>query len=146
MEGKVFDRTQILKFLLVGVVNTIVGAGIMFALYNLAHCSYWFSSAMNYVACGIVSFVLNKHFTFQNDEKSVFQFLLFAFVTFVCYLIAYIGAKKLVRLALASLEETTRDNIALACGMCLYTALNFFGQKFIVFAENRTENRAEVEK
>ena len=28
-----------LRFLLVGVVNTLVGAGIMFLLYNLAGCS-----------------------------------------------------------------------------------------------------------
>lgn len=38
------DR-KLAKFLLVGVVNTLVGTAIMFGLYNLAHCSYWASSA-----------------------------------------------------------------------------------------------------
>ena len=28
------------KFLLVGVVNTLAGMGIMFGLYNVAGCSY----------------------------------------------------------------------------------------------------------
>lgn len=38
------DNT-VLRFALVGVVNTLVGMAIMFGLYNLAHCSYWMSSA-----------------------------------------------------------------------------------------------------
>ena len=37
------------EFLLVGVVNTLAGMGIMFGLYNAAGCSYWASSAANYV-------------------------------------------------------------------------------------------------
>lgn len=39
-----FDA-KLWKFLLVGVINTLVGTGIMFGLYNLANCSYWVSSA-----------------------------------------------------------------------------------------------------
>ena len=61
MEQKFFDRTM-LKFLLVGMVNTLVGAGTMFLLYNAANCSYWFASAANYAAGGVVSFFLNKYF------------------------------------------------------------------------------------
>jgi putative flippase GtrA len=65
--SKVFDR-HFLKFLLVGVVNTIIGSTIMFALYNAAHLSYWLSSACNYVFTSIVSFFLNKYFTFAVKE------------------------------------------------------------------------------
>ena len=39
MTQKLIDKTTI-KFLIVGVINTIVGSGTMFLLYNLAHCSY----------------------------------------------------------------------------------------------------------
>ena len=52
---KLLDKT-VLRFLLVGVVNTLIGAGLMFLLYNVANCSYWLSSAVNYVVGGIVSF------------------------------------------------------------------------------------------
>ena len=58
------------KFVLVGIVNTLVGTGVMFAAYNLLHLSYWVSSASNYVVGSIVSYFLNKYFTFQNKEKS----------------------------------------------------------------------------
>lgn len=50
-----FDA-KLWKFLLVGVINTLVGTGIMFGLYNLANCSYWVSSAANYVLTSILSF------------------------------------------------------------------------------------------
>lgn len=65
---KFFDPSM-LRFLLVGVVNTLVGAGIMFLLYNLAGCSYWLSSAANYIVGGVVSYFLNKYYTFKNTER-----------------------------------------------------------------------------
>ena len=35
------------KFVLVGIVNTLVGTAVMFAAYNVLHLSYWISSACN---------------------------------------------------------------------------------------------------
>ena len=83
------------KFLLVGVVNTLAGMGIMFGLYNVAGCSYWVSSAANYVLTSILSFFLNKHFTFQSRERGAGQAVRFAANIAVCYLIAYGIAKPL---------------------------------------------------
>ena len=65
MKSKIINNTLV-KFLAVGVLNTIIVAGTMFLLYNLAHASYWLSSAANYVVGGIVSFFLNKYFTFES--------------------------------------------------------------------------------
>lgn len=72
MKEKVLNST-VLRFVLVGIVNTLVGTAIMFGLYNLAHCSYWISSASNYILTSVLSFFLNKIFTFQNKEKDVRQ-------------------------------------------------------------------------
>ena len=49
-----------IKFLIVGVVNTLFGTAIMFGLYNLAGCSYWISSAANYFFGSILSFFLTN--------------------------------------------------------------------------------------
>ena len=57
---------KLLRFIIVGCINTVVGTAIMFGLYNLASCSYWVSSAANYILTSILSFFLNKYFTFQN--------------------------------------------------------------------------------
>ena len=45
---KLIDRT-LLKFVVVGVINTLFGSAVMFAVYNLLGCSYWVSSAANYI-------------------------------------------------------------------------------------------------
>ncbi|MDY3617399.1 GtrA family protein [Agathobaculum sp.] len=126
---------KLAKFLLVGVVNTLVGTAIMFGLYNLAHCSYWVSSAANYILTSILSFFLNKYFTFQNKENSVSQVLRFAANIAVCYLLAYGIAKPLCLQLLASASTAVRDNVSMFVGMCLFTGFNYLGQRFFAFKE-----------
>jgi putative flippase GtrA len=132
MEQKFFDRTM-LKFLLVGMVNTLVGAGTMFLLYNAANCSYWFASAANYAAGGVVSFFLNKYFTFQNRRWSWNQVGKFIVSVVACYLIAYGAAKPLTIAILAGQDPRIQENLAMLAGMCLYTGLNYLGQRFFAF-------------
>ena len=132
MKTQLFDRT-VIKFLAVGVVNTLVGCGTMFLLYNLAHCSYWVSSAANYVVGGIVSFFLNKYFTFQNKTWEWSQVWKFAVNVTVCYLLGYGLAKSLVLHLLAGQAVNVQENVAMLVGMCLYTGLNYLGQRFFAF-------------
>lgn len=129
---KFFDPSM-LRFLLVGVVNTLVGAGIMFLLYNLAGCSYWLSSAANYIVGGVVSYFLNKYYTFKNTERSWRQVLRFALNVAVCWLLAYGIAKPLALRLLAGFDERLQTNAAMLAGLCLYTALNYLGQRFFAF-------------
>ena len=88
-----------------------------------------------YIVGGIVSYFLNKYFTFQNKEKSLKQILLFIINLAVCYFIAYFCAKKTVYYLMSDYSEKLRDNLALFTGMCLYTGLNYIGQRLIVFSE-----------
>lgn len=68
---------RFLKFMVVGVVNTVVGTAVMFVMYNVFHQSYWISSASNYVVGSILSYFLNKYFTFESKKKSLSQVLKF---------------------------------------------------------------------
>lgn len=129
---KLIDKT-LFKFLFVGVLNTIFGASIMFLLYNVFKCSYWFSSCCNYIFGGILSFFLNKFFTFKNRQKSFKQIIFFIISIFICYFIAYIGARRLIYFCLKSQNQKILDNVAMFFGMCIYTALNYIAQKFIIF-------------
>lgn len=121
------------KFLLVGVVNTLVGTAIMFGLYNLAHCGYWFSSAANYVLTSILSYFLNKYFTFKNTETGWRPVLRFALNIAVCYLLAYGIAEPLMRWALSAATPALRDNAAMLTGMVLFTGFNYLGQRLFAF-------------
>ena len=133
---KLIDKTTI-KFLLVGVINTIVGTSIMFLLYNVGHMNYWVSSAANYIVGSIVSFFLNKYFTFQNKEKSVQQIVRFVVNISVCYLLAYGIARPLIRAIFSFAEKVVQDNVAMLAGMCLFVEFNYLGQRFLVFKEEK---------
>lgn len=124
-----------IKFLIVGVVNTLFGTAIMFGLYNLAGCSYWVSSAANYVFGSILSFFLNKNFTFQNKgslQKTLPKFVL---NILLCYLLAYGIAKPTALYLLKDCAVTIQENIAMFVGMCLFTAFNYIGQRYFAFKE-----------
>ncbi len=126
---------KLLKFLLVGVVNTLVGSAIMFGLYNLAGWGYWLSSAMNIFLTSVLSFFLNKYFTFQSRGWSLGQVVRFAVNILLCYLAAYGVAQPLCRLALAGAGETVRNNVSMLLGMVLFTGLNYLGQRLFAFRE-----------
>lgn len=128
---------KLAKFLLVGVINTLVGTAIMFGLYNLAHASYWVSSAANYILTSILSFFLNKYFTFGSKEKSVSEVVRFALNIAVCYLLAYGIAKPLCLHLLSGASAQLRDNVSMFVGMCLFTGFNYLGQRFFAFREKK---------
>lgn len=137
---KIFDPT-FFRFIVVGVINTLVGYGVMFGLYNLAglhlwgDTGYWISSAANYVVGSIVSFFLNKHFTFRNQEKGAGVVIRFVVNITVCYLLAYGLAKPAVSWALGGmgLSEQLQGNLTMLFGSGLFVLLNYFGQRFFAF-------------
>lgn len=127
-----FDIT-FAKFIVVGVINTLLGTAVMFIAYNMFHLSYWVSSAANYVVGSICSYFLNKYFTFNNKEKSPVIVIKFIINITVCYLAAYGGAQRLIMWLLSDFSAKWQDNIAMLCGMGLFVILNYFGQRFFAF-------------
>ena len=121
--GLFTDKT-FMKFVMVGVVNTIFGTTIMFVFYNLFHLSYWVSSASNYFFGGILSYMLNKHFTFRYKEKGFASLLRFATNILTCYLLAYGIAKPLMRWILSDFSITIQENVSMLLGMCLFVVFN----------------------
>ena len=135
-----FDPT-FFRFILVGCINTLVGYGVMFGLWNLAglhmlgDTGYWISSAANYIIGSIVSYFLNKHFTFRNREKGMGVVIRFVVNISVCYLLAYGLAKPAVAWVLGGmgLSGQLQGNLTMLAGSCLFVLLNYFGQRFFAF-------------
>ncbi len=136
MKKKLFDVIT-LKFLLVGVINTLVGAGVMFMLYNLFGVNYWISSAANYVVGSIVSYLLNKYYTFNCPEFSIKEVFRFIINIVVCYGIAYGLAKPAAYFIFQGLESNIKDNLAMLAGAGFFVVLNYFGQRFFAFAKSK---------
>lgn len=139
---KILDPT-FFRFLIVGVINTLVGTAVMFGLYNVAglhtwgQVGYWLSTIGNYTVGSVVSFFLNKHFTFKSKEKGKAVVIRFVINIAVCMVLAYGIAQKCVEMALAEtfLSEQLQGNISMLVGMGLFVVLNYFGQRFFAFKQ-----------
>lgn len=131
MKNKLLDAS-ILKFLLVGVGNTLLSAVLMLLLEGLG---YWPSTAIAYVAGAVMSFFLNRKFTFQSQETMGRSAVKFALNVAVCYALAYSIAQPLGGMVLGAMGFTGLwlERLTKLGGMGLYTILNYFGQRFFAF-------------
>ena len=122
-----------MKFAMVGVINTIVGTTVMFVFYNVFHFSYWVSSASNYIIGSIISYLLNKNFTFRFKEQKYWSLLRFVLNILTCYLLAYGIAKPVMHWILTGFSQTIQENVSMMLGMSLFVVFNYLGQRFFTF-------------
>ena len=155
---KQFFDIKLLKFIVVGILNTIVGTGLQFVLYNctvlntMGETGTWLASGISYTLASIMSYFLNKHFTFKNKEKGIKPILKFALNIAVCYGIAYGIAIPLVSYLCTANSfsmfglsvESFASNVSMLFGSCLFVALNYIGQRFFAFKEK--SSKADGEK
>lgn len=121
------------RFVIVGVINTVVGCSIMFGLYNLAGLGYWTSSAANFVFTSILSYILNKRFTFRHSGDIKGSAVRFAVNIAICYLLAYGIAKPSAEQMLSGYGSGVQDNAAMMVGLVLFTMFNYLGQRLFAF-------------
>jgi putative flippase GtrA len=125
------------RFICVGLINTIIGYGSMLVLFNIFKMGYW-SSTFIANSCGaILSYILNSSFTFKSTigrSKSIPRFII---VILCCYLISYsmsgVITRFLLFLSSDSFSKQFCGNVSMFIGMCIYTLINYFGQKQFVF-------------
>lgn len=130
------EAGMISRFVVVGIINTLVGCGLMFALYNLAGWGYWPSSLANYILTSILSYILNKKYTFRHNGDVGGSALRFAINIGVCYLLAYGMAKPLMLQLLSDAGQAVQENTAMLVGMVLFTGFNYLGQRLFAFRKS----------
>ena len=127
--GLFTDKT-FMKFVIVGVINTVVGTVIMFVFYNVFHLSYWVSSASNYIFGSICSYILNKNITFRYHEKGISSLVRFTLNILVCYVLAYGIAKPLMQLILTGCSQSLQENVSMLLRHCPTVYLCLFRKHF----------------
>ena len=83
----------------------------------------------------LLSYFLNKHFTFQNKSKSLATVIKFTVNITICYLIAYNVAKPLAMWSFSGFDTHVQNNIAMLAGSIFFVGLNYLGQRFWAFKE-----------
>ncbi len=131
---------SVTRFILVGIANTLFGTSIMFVFYNVFHFSYWVSSASNYFFGSILSYFLNKSFTFKYGKTDFKSLARFTLNIVVCYLLAYGIAKPVARHLLQGYSQSIQENIAMLAGMVIFVGFNYLGQRFFAFKKESKQN------
>lgn len=117
---------KLLRFLVVGVVNTLFGQSVIwFSMWALG-LGIVPANALGY-GCGIVlSFVLNRNWTFGHQGSQLPALLRFVAVNAVAY-----AANLMVVVAVHHLG--VNGYLAQLCGAPFYTAVGYVGSRLFAF-------------
>jgi putative flippase GtrA len=128
-------RSQIKIFIIIGILNTIVGLSSVYIMFNILGLNYWPSTLLGNGIAMLLSYFLNRKFTFRNKAKAARSFLKFFIVVIACYYSSYWLGFHVSNLVLSPFITDSKviGNISILLGAGLYTISNFLGQKFIVF-------------
>src|SRR6185312_3561873 len=120
-------RWQPVKFVLVGVSNTFVGLGTIYAMKSLLGLGDASSNLIGYGAGLSWSFALNRSWTFEHREHAGAALVRFVVVA----LVAYVANLATVLYCVKGLRVD--GYLAQALGIPPYTILFYFGCKHVAF-------------
>ncbi|HYP83633.1 GtrA family protein [Variovorax sp.] len=128
MKGRVESIRQLLSYAAVGVVNTLVGYGIIFASMYLLHMGPVASNVLGYAVGVVVSYFLNRRFTFRSSRAARTEFLRFVSVVLLAWLANLAVLVFLIR------HMHVHEGLAQVPAGVVYLAISFLLSKFFVFA------------
>jgi putative flippase GtrA len=128
-------KHSFIRFLLVGVLNTLTGILVIIICRYMADWSYWMSTFTGNAFGAVVSFMLNRSYTFRSQAGYSTAALRFIAVVMICYTAAYgLGLRAAVSvMAVFDLWPSRAEDVAILLGIGIYTLLNYTGQKLFVF-------------
>ncbi len=117
---------QFVKYNLVGIVNTTIGFSIIFSLMFLG-VSAIVSNAIGYAIGAVLSYYLNKKYTFNSNDDSKIQALKFFTILFISYGLNFITLQWLL--------DFMNPYISQLISAVVYTLSSFLLAKFFVFKD-----------
>jgi putative flippase GtrA len=121
-------QKELKRFLVAGLSAVGTDLGMYYILLNFF--STGVSKAISFLLGTIISFIINKYWTFGMNEKSVKEIVKFG-ILYSCTLGVNVITNKTI------IDNTGLVSLAFLVATGVSTVLNFIGQKFLVFNEKR---------
>lgn len=121
---------QMLKFGLVGIVNTLITLAVIYIASSIFHVHYIAANVIGYTLGFLNSYICNKLWTFKSKGPVRSETLRFIAVTGFCYLL------QLGFLVMLKEGVAINKDLAQLFAMVFYTVINFFGHRFFTFSSN----------
>lgn len=122
---------KLIRFLLVGLVNTFIGLGTTFIAMYLLEFTIIRANVLGYTIGILCSFALNKTWTFGSSDHIGNSFLRFLLVTLVAYL------TNLGTVLMTSEGLHINPYIAQTLGIVPYAIVGFIGNRYFVFRKQK---------
>lgn len=117
---------QAIRYGIVGISNTMIGLGTIYALMFFLNASPFVANIIGYTVALTNSFLLNRNWTFRSQGRglsTVVRFLVVFAIAYLCQLGALGGL----------ISADFNPYIAQAIGMIVYIGIGFLGNKYITF-------------
>ena len=130
------------------ITSLVTGFGLALPFGYVAEKFFRAPALVGYILGSILSYFLNKYFTFKNKDKGWKPIVKFALNIAICYGLAYGIAIPLISMLCTANSwtmfgwsvEKFAGNFSMIVGACLFVAFNYIGQRFFAFKEKKEEN------
>lgn len=131
---------EFIRFLIVGVINTLVGMGVFWISFDALGLPIWLANTAGYAVALCVAFVLTRLFVFGHRVAVHHPVKKFA----TAFAIAF-GLNQIVLMTLVNLA-TFPPLLAQVCAMSVYTVVFFFLNKAWVFRDGSSRKTSPEKK
>ena len=124
------DFPYFIRYAGIGVINTVVGYGLIFTLMFFG-INPFLSNGISYAVGIMISYILNRNFNFRSEKSTRETFPKFVGVLLIAYLLNL--AALFVSLTILHINKYIAQLIA---GV-FYTLFGFYGNRYITFVKER---------
>ena len=125
--NKIIDK-QFIKFVIVGVINTIVGYG-SYSLLIYLNLNYIIANTISTIIGITNSYILNTKITFNESKRDAKTPFKFVSVYFISYIVGTFNLTILIK------RLSVNSYIAGLCNIFVTTIISYFGHKYFSFKE-----------
>jgi putative flippase GtrA len=120
---------QAIKYSIVGILNTLLGLGSIYFFMAVFNLNIYLSNILGYTIALSNSYILNRKWTFNTIDPSIYVLLKFFIVFIIAFGLQFLSLHLLVR-------DAVNSYISQALSMFLYIAVGFIGNKYYTFRRN----------